>query len=260
MSTNPEIRRSFFFPTFLGFLLASCLTPAPPTNPDAVQLERYRISCEDAHRYAARALKTKGYRISAVDQSPSGGIVEGKKASGDSASIRISCGADGVTIKPSGGLWEEQGTRLSFSHLVEFGDRIWPPPTSLQVRMELVSGAESKLDFPREIESLGLAAARVRIFNGGARTIRVDPSGIRVRAAGGSRVAALSEASVRERFGGMDPSIGDKILRPAKLRQGEETRGFVFFPAGVYTSAVLRLIDDPSNEADEFDVSLVASP
>ena len=146
--------------------------------------------------------------------------------------------------------------RVTFSRLVEAGDRIWPPPTSPQVRMELLVGAESKLEFLQQIDSLGLVAVSVRVINGGARTIRVDPRGIRARTAAGASAGALSEKGALERLSAVDPTIEGRILRAAKLRQGEEARGFVFFPTGAYTSAALKMIDDQTNEADEFEVSL----
>lgn len=150
--------------------------------------------------------------------------------------------------------------RVTFSRLVEAGDRIWPPPTSPQVRMELLVGAESKLEFPQQIDSLGLVAVSVRVINGGARTIRIDPRAVRARTAAGASAGALSEKGVLDRLSGVSPAIDGKILRAAKLRQGEEARGFVFFPAGVYTSAMVKIIDDQTNEADEFEVSLVPQP
>ncbi len=150
--------------------------------------------------------------------------------------------------------------RLSFSRLVEVGDRIWPPPAGPQVRMELLVGAETKLEFPQELDSLGMTVVKVRVINGGARVIRIDPRNIRARNAGGETSAALPAAAVGSRLGTMDPSIAEKILRPAKLRQGEEAHGFVFFPAGAYTIAVLPMIDDQTGEADEFEASFIAPP
>jgi hypothetical protein len=241
-----------------GAAASSCVGPAAQSTPQgAVQLQSYNIPCDDAHRYAARSLKLRGYRITDVERGASGGSVAGRKESGETASIRVTCGGGGVTVNPSGGLWQDQGMRFTFNQLVEFGDKVWPPPTSPQVRMELISGPESKLEFPQEIEQVGMVAVKVVVFNGGARTVRVDPRRIRARTGSGAGAAALGESGVKERLGSADPAIGERLLRPAKLKKGDEARGFVFFPAGSYTSAVLVMVDDQTNEADEFEVSLV---
>jgi hypothetical protein len=228
----------------------------PTTATPAPERKLYSIPCADAHRYAATALKTNQYRIIEVERGPAGGFVKGKRPGGESMTIRIACGPDGVAVSPTGGgQWADQGMWFSFNQVVEFGERIWPPPKGPIVKAEAVRGPEAKLYFPREVEPLGLSAVRIRIVNGGSRRLRFEPRRTVAFAEGGGRAGALSADGVKQRLGS-DPEVEAQLLKPVELAQGEEARGFVFFPAGDYRRIVLQLVDDLTNEPDEFEVFL----
>lgn len=228
--------------------LAGTSTPEPAKK-------TFAIGCDDAHRYAARSLKERGYRLTSIDRGAGGGTLDGKKESGDHQRISLTCGGGGVNVATSGGgAWADQGLWFTFNQIVEFGDRVWPPPTSPVVKVESISGIEAKLEFPGELEPLGMVALRVRVFNGGTRAIRIDPRRIKARTDGKGGAIPLGEAGVKERLGAVDPAIDSKLLKRVTLKQGEEVRGFVFFPVAQYTSAVVMVIDDQTGEADEFEV------
>lgn len=241
----------------LALALAACgpeisVAPDLPSHPLAEKA--FAIPCDDALRDAAKALKTRGYRITGVDRDGGGGTVEGDK-SGQVSRIRVQCGAGGVTVQPSGGgTWIEQGLRFSFNQIVEFGDKPWPPPTGPQVTLDLIQGPEMRLEFPQDLASAGVVPVRVRVLNGGERVVRVDPTRVRAHAGAGD-VAPIAGTEVQKRLASIDGTIAAKLLRPARLRHGESDAGFVFFPAGSYRGATLMLIDDKTGEADEFEVS-----
>jgi len=221
----------------------------------------YPISCEDGRRYAAKAFKARNYRITSVGRSGDETTVDARNdAERVTARLTVTCGADGVTVRPSGGgQWTMDGIRFGFYQVAEAGDRIWPPPKGPVVKMELYRGPESIIEFPSDLDSIGVVAVRVRVINAGERTLRIDPRSVHATSDGAPEVAALAPADAERRLAGIDPDIKSKVLQPAKLKQGESTVGFVFFPTGNYTGGSLALIDDQTGEADDYDVSFASS-
>jgi hypothetical protein len=246
----------------VGTLSSGCLA-GPLSQGNAAQphldTKVYPISCEDGRRYAAKALKARNYRITDVTREGTQTVVSGKSAK-VSSSITVVCQADGVTAQASGGgRWVTDGLRFGFYQLVEAGDRIWPPPTGPVVKMELWSGPEAKIEFPSELEPLGVVAVKVRVLNAGERVLRVDPRRVHVLNESGGQAQPIIGAQAERKLAGVDPDIKSKLLQPIKLKHGESTVGFVFFPAGAYTSGSLALIDDKTGEADDYDVSFATS-
>jgi hypothetical protein len=245
----------------LGSLANGCLSGALSEGNAAqphLDTKVFPVSCDDGRRYAARTMKVRSYRITGVDRSASQTTVSGRnetdKASG---SITVTCQAEGVTVATDGPTqWVKDGLRFGFYQLVETGDRIWPPPTAPVVAMNIYQGVEAKIEFPSELEPLGIVGVRVKILNAGDRTIRIDPKRLLATTASGSPVRPISGAEAQQKLGGTDPEIGKKLLNAAKLKKGESVVGFVFFPAATYESASIALIDDKTGEADDYDVHL----
>jgi hypothetical protein len=221
----------------------------------------YPITCEDGRRYAARALKARNYRITDVSRAGAQTVVSGRNDTDKvSSSITVECQGGGVTAQASGGgRWVTDGLRFGFYQIAEQGDRIWPPPTGPLVTMELWSGPEAKIEFASDLEPLGVVAVKVRVINAGERVLRVDPRRVHVMNEGGGQVPPIAGAEAEQRLAGVDPNIKSRLLQPIKLKQAESTVGFVFFPAGAYTSGSLALIDDKTGEADDYDVSFASS-
>lgn len=225
----------------------------------ALSEKPYPVTCDEAHRYAARALRARQYKITEVTRSAAGGLIVGVK-DGQESRMTIACGGDGVRLKATGGgAWVEQGVQFSFHLVVEKGDRFWPPPKAPRVLLELIEGPEIKLWFPQDLSSAGVSAVRVRVFNGGKRDLRLDPARI-TASSGGRSIRAMPEAEVRKRLAGIDPSIGDRVLKAATLKNGDMAMGFVFFPAASYESGTVQLVDVPTGEADGYEVSFTEPP
>lgn len=230
------------------------------TRMPALSDKPYPVTCDDAHRYAARALRARQYKITEVTRSAAGGLVVGIK-DGQETRMTITCGGDGTRLKATGGgSWVEQGLQFSFHLVAEKGDRFWPPPKAPRVQLELIEGPEIKLWFPQDLSSAGVAAVRVRIFNGGSRDLRLDPNQITAASSSGQSVRALPAAEVRKRLAGIDPGIGERVLQPLTLKNGNMAKGFVFFPAGSYVSGTVQLVDVPTGEADGYEVSFTEPP
>jgi hypothetical protein len=247
-----------------AFASAGCLSgPLSQGNAANPNLDAkvYAISCDDGRRYAARTFKARNYRITSVARSGSETTVDARNdAESFSARLTVTCGADGVMVRPSGaGQWKMDGLRFGFYQVADAGDRIWPPPKGPVVKMELYRGPESVIEFPVDLDSIGVAAVRARVINAGERTLRIDPRRIHATSDGGAEVAALAPADAERKLAGIDPDIKSKLLQPTKLKQGESIIGFVFFPTGDYNGASLALIDDQTGEADDYDVSFATS-
>ena len=236
-------------------LLAGCAAAPPPsTTSTAVAHRAYDIPCQEAFRIAAKTLHVRGHEVTDVQRGPSGGTVSGSNGD-ESLEVRLSCGAAGVTVGTDAGHWLDQGVKMSFAGFVDQGDRIWPPPKAPKLFVEPLYGPEAKIEFPQELEPLGMTALRVRLVNGGSRGVTIEPRRIRGKTPSGSAVAAISPEGVKQKLGS-DPEVASKILGTTTLKQGEEVRGFVFLPAGRYASVVVKLVDEPTGEADEFEIFL----
>lgn len=245
-----------------ALLCTGCLAgPLAPGNAAQPRLESkvFQISCDDGRRYAAKTLKARDYRITDVTRSGSQTVVTGRnEVEKFTSGITVTCQADGVTIQPHGSnLWVRDGLRFGYYQIAETADRIWPPPTGPVVTMDLFRGPEAKIEFPTELEPLGVVAVRVKVLNAGERTLSIDPR--RVRAVSESGSQAVPVADAERKLAGSDPEIKSKLLQPTKLKQGESVVGFVFFPAGAYSGASLALIDDQTGEADDYDVNFASS-
>src|SRR5439155_6793262 len=99
------------------------------------------------------------------------------------------------------------GLRFGFYQVVDAGDRIWPPPTGPVVKMDLYRGPEAKIEFPGELEPLGVVAVRVKVINAGERTLRIDPHRIRVVAGTGAPALPVAPAEAEKKLAGMDTGI-----------------------------------------------------
>jgi hypothetical protein len=216
----------------------------------------YPVSCDEGRRYAAQTLKARNYEITDVQRNASQTTVTGRNNTDRvTSSITATCQEGGVTVATEGGTqWVKDGLRFGFYQLVEAGDRIWPPPTGPVVKMELYQGAESKIEFPTELDSLGIVGVRVKVLNAGERTLRIDPRRLIATTATGAQARPISPSEAQQKLGGSDPDIAKKLLSATKLKQGESVTGFVFFPAGSYEGASIALIDDKTSEADDYDV------
>lgn len=221
----------------------------------------FAISCDDARRYAAKTLKARSYRITDVTRSGAQTTVTGRNETDKATSgLTVTCQGDGVTVQTQGhSQWVRDGLRFGFYQIAETADRVWPPPTGPVVTMDLFQGPEAKIEFPAELEPLGVVAVRVEVLNAGERTLRIDPLRVQAVSESGSKAPPLPGADAARRLAGSDPGVDAKLLRPAKLHRGESVVGFVFFPAGAYSGGSLALIDDQTGEADDYDVAFTGS-
>jgi hypothetical protein len=243
---------------------SGCLTgPLSEGNAAKPNLEHkvFNISCEDGRRYGAKTLKARNYRITSVERNGSDTTIVGRNdAERVTSRLTVTCGADGVTVAPSGsGQWINDGLRFGFYSIAETGDRVWPPPTGPVVKMVLYQGPEAKIEFPTELEPLGVVAVWVSVVNAGERTLGVDPRRLRVVGETGQPTPPIAQADAERKLAAADPDIKSKLLKPAKLTHGQSVTGFVFFPSGAYNAGSLALIDDQTGEADDYDVNFEAS-
>ncbi|MEA2624030.1 MAG: hypothetical protein QOD06_75 [Candidatus Binatota bacterium] len=240
--------------------VAGCVADVLQPSEAPIAHEVYPIACTDAFRYAARALKTNGYKLTDAGRGPTGGFVAGEKGStasregATSSRLDVQCTGGGVSVTPSGGgKWADDGLRFSFHQIAQQGDKIWPPPTALRVNAELIKGPEATVEFSVNPSSAGLSAVRVTIINGGDRHVRIDPAKMLAHGAGGSgNTAPIAADRARSQLAG-DPEIGTKVIAPALLRKGDAAKGFVFYPGGDYRSMTITIVDEETGEGDEFD-------
>jgi hypothetical protein len=239
-----------------GGCLTGPLSEGNAANPH-LEAKVYPIKCDDGRRYAAKTLKARNYRITDVSRSGAETVVSGRNDSDRvSSSITVDCQGDGVMVRPQGGSqWVVDGLRFGYYQIVQSAEQIWPPPTGPVVQMDLFRGPEAKIEFPTEIEPLGVVAVRVKILNAGERTLTVDPRRVRAVNESGAQALPIVGADAERKLGGADPEINTKLLKATTLRHGESTVGFVFFPVASYSGGSLALVDEKTGEADDYDVN-----
>lgn len=237
--------------------MAACASPLADYS-GYVAPRAYPFACEDAFRYAAKALKANGFAVSRIERGEAGGVIEGEREKGGSMKIALTCDASGVWVTPSGETpFAENGMRIAFERVAEEAQRKAPMPTGLEFEAELIREPETQLYFSTPLAPRGLVALRMRVANGGDRDVDVDPSAARLRTAEGRLAAPVPLEELRTRLAAKDAARLPEMLLPrTRLQQRQSIRGFLFFPAGDYAAALFPLVDTATGEPEEFEASL----
>ncbi len=280
-------------------LVAASCTPVS----ESYQIHSEDLTCDEANRAVYAAIEDMGLTVTSLEPARPGhpGKIEaaGSEQGNPGGEVTIRCEADGVHIEANeagvgGGHEFERGIFLSVTGrtgLVSEGGRlrrrkpaVKPQAATaakgarearrrsrgtVRLALEPIRGFATILDFEADLSAVGVLPVKVLVANESARTYRMDPSDIVLRAAGTRRrVRALSPQVVVERLrrakarAGEQDGIGDidtavrlvvdRALRPAKLRPGARLEGFLYFDTGLYDRARVTLTDVATGELEGF--------
>jgi hypothetical protein len=234
-------------------VLASCASPLADYS-GYVAPRPYAVECGEAWQYAATALKGNGFKIAEVRREARGGTVIGRRDS-EEMRIGLSCESDGVHVTPSGLTpYAQNGLLIAFERVMQTARAERPPPSGMEVEVELIAGPESPLYFSSSLDGSSTTAARFRVANGGARPVKLVAANVRLRAASGALAAPVDGDEIRRRLPALAAEIVPRLLPSGTLESGQRAEGFLLFPENRYEGAMIPLVDVATGESDEFDV------
>jgi len=246
---------------FLAVVLAGC-SSRPPLRKRTGET---RIpTCEEANRLAYRAVTSVGYTVAAVQVAKPGqpGHIEARKEDGKSGKVILTCldeqrataepDRTGEPVRVLMGAADKPG---SFAHVftqtynILLSSRTLAdesgPAGGVSLVLTRLGGFESQIELGTDLPKSGILPIKVTLTNHSPRPYGLTAEKILLSSSGGGQVAPIAPPAT-----GQGTALrGDIVLQP-----GQNLTGYLFYPAGQYTSARTTLIDKENNEAEGFSV------
>lgn len=243
-------------------VFVGCVPQQPPRKRT---IEAPTLSCEDANRLAYRTVTTLGYAVASLQvgrPGQPGHIVASKEGGGEVGTVTITCHDSGAIVEPqkSGlpiptllGAAERphefqnlfQHTfnilRSGQEHAVQQG-----PAQGLTMTMTRLNSFESQMDLGVDLPASGVLPIKVEIHNKTPRPYGLDAGKVYLQAVGGSdRIAPVAPPTAGQ---------GKALQGEITIQPGQSVTGYLFYPAGNYSSARTTLIDKENDEGEGFSV------
>lgn len=244
----------------LCFVLVSCGAKQPPRKRT---IAAPTLSCEQANRLAYRTVTTLGYSITSLQVATPGqpGHIWATKEGVQDGRVTITCSDEGALVEP-------EKTGFAVPSLVSAAERPgeFPqifvqtfnilrtsqeaearqgPAGGLVMTMARLNSFESQIELGADLPASGILPVKVTISNKTSRPYGLETNKVFLKSAGGGRVAPVAPPPA-----GQSKALqGDLILQP-----GQVVTGYLFYPAGEYTSASTLLIDKENEEREGFSV------
>jgi hypothetical protein len=245
----------------LSIVLASCGAKQPPRKRT---IAAPTLSCAEANRLAYRTVTVLGYTPASLQVATPGqpGHILARKEGAKDGKVTITCNENGAIVEP-------EKTGLPIPKLVgaaeapgEFPQMFTQtfnvlrtsqeiaakqgPEKGLTMTMTPLNGFESQMDFGADLPASGILPIKVVISNNTSRPYGLEVSTVYLQpAGGGGRVAPIAPPAA-----GQGKALqGDLLLQP-----GQVVTGYLFYPAGEYSSARTMLIDKETEEREGFSI------
>ena len=243
-------------------LLLFVLSCTAQKTPPRVVIEKPKLtaaSCEEANRLVNKSIRTMGYTLTSYTLAAPGsaGRFKATKEKAMGGVVTVSCSDSGATI--------DARNAGALSGLIGAGERPHHFGNSFPVTFQMLKQREAyesknpetgTLQFSivpldsfasqnvlgSDIQSSGVLPVRITITNNTPRPYVVEASKIFLVPEGGGRVAPVSSP-------GGGSSLQDMTIEP-----GQSASGFLYYPAGNYSSARTSVIDKENNEREGFSV------
>lgn len=223
--------------------------------------------CERAARLAYRSMTELGYEVtSVVAATPErGGKVEGTKTAPDgsrrTASVRISCDAEGVRMQPVEGALvpSDYDFSRSFGYSVQTLAKL--PDTSapteaqgLEVLLEHVDEPRARLDLGGPALAAPAVLLRVTVRNHTERAVVVDRDRVLLTSAGGGLASALPRPAEEAALaaGAAGAAVRRGLLGRETVAPGDTIQRYLVFPSGDYADGQVAIEDPETGESDGF--------
>ena len=248
----------------VGICAALIVSCAPQRQQRKHTIEAPTLSCEEANRLAYRTVTTLGYAITSLQVARPGqpGHIVVTKEGGQDGSVAITCNANGAIVEPekSGlpiptliGATERPHEfhnqfRRAFDILrtsKEIADQRGPAQ-GLTMTMTPLNSFESQMDLGVDLPAGGVLPIKVAISNNTPRPYGFAAEKVYLQSVGGSdRIAPMAPPAAGQ---------GKTLQGEITIQPGQTVTGYLFYPAGNYSSARTTLIDKENDEGEGFSV------
>ncbi len=241
-------------------VMVSCGAQQPPRKRT---IEAPRLSCEEANRLAYRTVTTLGYAISSLQVGHPGqpGHIVVDKEGGKGGKVTITCNENGAVVEP-------EKTGLAVPSLIGAAERPneFPqiftqtfnilltqrdyavqqgPEKGLTMSMSRLNSFESQMELGADLPAGGVLPVKVVISNNTPRPYGFDAGKVFLMATGGERVAPVAPPASGQ---------GKTLQGEMTIAPGQTVSGYLFYPAGNYSSARTMFIDKETDEGEGFSV------
>ncbi len=252
-------------PTLLTVCAVSVviLSCAAPKTPPRVVREKPKLtarSCEEANRLVYKAVQTMGYTVAAYNLARPGqvGRISATKEGATDGVVTITCTERSATIDARNAVNVPSliGAAERPHHFVNSFPMTYrmvqrreayqtanPETGTLQLTIVPLDRFESQNVLGADMQASGILPVRVTVLNNTPRPYAIEAGKIFLVPEGGGRVAPVPS-----------PSGGGTLLRDMTLEPGQSASGFLYYPAGNYSSARTSVIDKENDEREGFSV------
>ena len=221
------------------------------------------LSCDEANRLAYRTVTTLGYSIVSLQvATPSQpGYILARKEGAKDGKVTITCNGGGATVEPEKtglpipslvGATEQPGEFpqifVQTFNILRSTQEIAAkrePEKGLVMTIIRLNGFESQLELGADLPATGILPVKVVISNNTARPYGLEASKVFLQSAAGARVAPIAPPLAGQ---------GKALQEELTLQPGQTVTGYLFYPAGEYTSDRTMLIDKETEEREGFSV------
>ena len=254
--------RASFLIVLVGcsLMLTNCGLQQPPRKQTIAVPS---LSCEEANRLAYRTVTVLGYTPVSLQVATPGqpGHILAQKEGAKDGRVTITCNPDGAIVEP-------EKTGLPIPSLVGPSERPGEFPQIFQQTFNILRGTqavvaargpekglnltmtplnsfESQIELGTDLPASGILPVKVVIANNTSRPYGIDTNKVFLQPAAGGRVAPVAPPA---------PGQSKALQGALTLQPGQTVSGYLFYPAGQYTSARTTLIDKETEEGEGFSV------
>lgn len=242
----------------VSLLVLGCVAPKPAR----VTIEKPKltaISCEDANRLVYKAVQTMGYTVAEYTLARPGqtGTIFATKEGATDGIVTISCTDSSATVEARNAVQVPSliGAAERPHHFVNSFPMTYrmvqqreayvasrPEAGTLQLSIAPLNSFEAQNMLGSDLQAQGILPVRITIQNNTLRPYGIEVAKIFLVSESGGRVSPVSSPA------------GGSSLEDMTLEPGQSTSGFLFYPAGSYTSARTSVLDKENDEREGFQV------
>lgn len=229
----------------------------------SMRIQQKGLTCVDAQRVAAAAVRRLSYTINTVTRPTPGtpGMITASRDSGGSTQslvVQVFCTAMGAEIEAT---TDQEGLAAitfpsEFQRSFEAAAAVKAPP-----RAAAETGLDVLVTPERDGGTLGVSpgdaflVVSVRITNHTPRTYGFRVDDLVLQTSDGARATHLKVADLTAHFDATDAeTLRQKVLRDRDLAPNDTLTGFLYFPFKSYARARVVLTDRSSDEPEGFSI------
>jgi hypothetical protein len=248
---------------FLAFsLCVSVMGCAAQQPPRKRTIEAPALSCEEANRLAYRTVTVLGYSAASLQVASPGqpGHILAKKEGAKDGKVTITCTSSGAVVEPEktgiqvpslvGGERPNEFPQIftqTFNILRNTQESVAKqgPEKGLTMTVTRLNSFESQIELGADLPAGGILPIKIVINNNTPRPYGFDASQVFLLSSGGGRVSPIAPPAA-----GQGKTLqGDMTIQP-----GQTVTGYLFYPAGSYSSARTTFVDKETDEGEGFSV------